>query len=273
MVVKINNLEKKFRKFKAVDIDKLTVEAGKFYGFVGPNGAGKSTTINMMLNFISPTKGTIEIFNLDVQKDIKQLNTKIGYVPSETNFPNIKVKELIKYNKRFYHNVDQKYVDYLVKELKIEMHKNIHDLSLGNRKKVAIVIALMHKPELIILDEPTSGLDPLMQKKFFTILAERKNEGATIFMSSHVLTEVESECDVVYFIKNGKIIDFIDIKNHEKALGYNYRYINQENKFISGSWYEDEKSLLEALIKDDATEIEIIKETITDKFKYLYEEE
>ncbi len=188
MVIEIHSLVKKFRKFTVLDIENLTIESGKFYGIVGPNGAGKSTTINIMLNFISPTRGSIKIFNLDPQREIKQLNRKIGYVPSETNFPNVKVKDLIKYNQKFYNNIEQAYVEYLIKEFKIEMHKKFYDLSLGNRKKVAIVIALIHKPELIILDEPTSGLDPLMQKKFFSILKEQKNLGATIFMSSHVLS-------------------------------------------------------------------------------------
>lgn len=189
-----------------VDVD-LRVEQGEFYGFIGPNGAGKSTTIRTLLGLIAPSSGKGEILGLDIEKDRTEILSKVGYLPSEAAFWNgMRVKEILEFSAKM-RNADCKAeADILCQRLELDPSRKVQELSFGNRKKVGIVCALQHKPELYILDEPTGGLDPLMQKEFYTILQERNAQGATVFLSSHVLSEIARYCSHAAVIREGRLL-------------------------------------------------------------------
>ncbi len=205
--IKIENLTKYYGKSRGIEGVNLTVDEGEFYGFIGPNGAGKSTTIRTLLGLISPTEGNASIFGMDITKDKTEILKQIGYLPSETIFySGMKVNEVLKLS------ADLRKLDCsdaaaeLCRRLQLDVTRKVSELSFGNRKKVGIVCALQHNPKLLILDEPTSGLDPLMQKEFFEILKERNEAGTTIFLSSHVLSEIQKNCSRAAIIREGKII-------------------------------------------------------------------
>ncbi|MEG1778580.1 MAG: ABC transporter ATP-binding protein, partial [Oscillospiraceae bacterium] len=197
-VIETVNLTKSYGKNRGIKYINISVEESEIYGFIGPNGAGKSTTIKTLLNFVHPTSGSATIFGMDIVKDSNKIKENIGYVPSEVRYyDDVRVKDIIKYAKSFYKNISSEDVDNICNELELDMDKKMRELSLGNKKKVAIAQALIQKPKLLILDEPTNGLDPLMQKKLFNILIEEKKKGTTVFLSSHNLVEVQNLCDKV----------------------------------------------------------------------------
>ena len=218
--IKLDNLTKHYGKNRGIDNVSFSVNKGEIFGFVGPNGAGKSTTIRTLLNLIYPTAGSASILGMDIVKDAHKLKKIIGYVPSEVKFyDNVKVKEIINYAASFYEKVDKDEINRLCSLLEVDLNKKMGELSLGNKKKVAIVQAFLSKPELVILDEPTNGLDPLVQNKLFNLIADYKKQGKTIFLSSHNLSEVQNYCDKVAVIKEGRIIDIINIKEESAKLG------------------------------------------------------
>ena len=206
-IIEINGLTKTYGKSRGINDLKLNIEEGDFFGFIGPNGAGKSTTIRTLLGLITPTSGSAKIMGYDIVKDNKKILSEVGYLPSEINFYNkMKVKDVIKYSAALRKADSHDKAMSLCDRLGLDISRNVDDLSLGNRKKVGIVCAVQHSPKLLILDEPTSGLDPLMQREFFNILTEENENGATIFFSSHILSEVQNYCRTAAFIKDGKII-------------------------------------------------------------------
>lgn len=219
-IIETNNLCKSYGKNRGIIDLNLKIKEGEIFGFVGPNGAGKSTAIRTLLNFILPTSGSAKILGKDIVKESSEIKKYIGYVPSEVKFyDDVKVKDIIKYSSSFYKNVNKEDIYRLYKLLDVDVNKKMSELSLGNKKKVAIVQALIHNPKLLILDEPTNGLDPLIQKKLFELLEEARKKGTTVFLSSHNLVEVENLCDRVAVIKDGKIIDTIIIEKLSKKLG------------------------------------------------------
>lgn len=244
-ILKIKYLKKYYKDIRGIQDVSLELNKGDIYGFIGPNGAGKSTTIRTILGLINSTSG--EIFFNDKPLDMEDINTKakIGYLPSEINlYDDMLVKEILDYHASFYQKKNLlKRRKELVKLLKIDENKKIEDLSLGNLKKVGIVLALMHEPELLILDEPTSGLDPLMQNIFHSILLEEKKKGTTILYSSHVLSEVSSISNKIGFIKDGIIIKEDTMDN---IIKNNFTYLT-----ISSKDMEDIKKELALPIKKD----------------------
>lgn len=206
-IIKTTKLTKYYGKARGIiDLD-LTVEQGEFFGFIGPNGAGKSTTIRTLLGLISPTSGSAMIFGKDITKERQAIMPNIGYLPSEALFyPGMKVKDVLKLSANLRKTDCSAESKSLCERLQLDTSRKVDDLSFGNRKKVAIVCALQHKPQLLVLDEPTSGLDPLMQKEFFDILRERNKDGATILLSSHVLSEIQRNCTRAAIIRDGRII-------------------------------------------------------------------
>ena len=205
--VKITNLSKYYGKNRGiVDLD-LTVPKGEFFGFIGPNGAGKSTTIRTLLGLIAPSGGNAKIFGMDIVKDKQAILQRVGYLPSEAAFyPGMKVKDVLKLSADLRKKDCCAEAKSLCERLQLDTARKVDELSFGNRKKVSIVCALQHCPELLMLDEPTGGLDPLMQKEFFDILQERNQQGTTIFLSSHVLSEIQRNCTRAAIIRNGRII-------------------------------------------------------------------
>lgn len=213
-------LTKYYGKTRGIAELDLNVKTGDFFGFIGPNGAGKSTTIRTLLGLIEPTSGTAQIFGFDIVKDKGNILKKVGYLPSEALFyPGMKVKEILKLSSELRRKDCSDEAKKLCECLQLDVSRKVDELSFGNRKKVAIVCALQHKPELLVLDEPTSGLDPLMQKEIFSILQERNKDGATVFLSSHVLSEVQHNCTHAAIVREGKIIacDSVDALSKTSA--------------------------------------------------------
>ena len=206
-ILEIQNLTKYYGKVKGVENLSLKLEEGEIFGFIGPNGAGKSTTIRSIMNLINKTSGKVLIENEEFNKDNIKLKEKIGYLPSEIYlYDDLTVKEMLDYHESFYKkNIHNRRIE-LVKRLELDEKKKIEDLSLGNLKKLGIILAFMHEPKLLILDEPTSGLDPIMQNVFYDLLKEEKEKGNTVFYSTHILNEVSKICDRVGIIKEGKLI-------------------------------------------------------------------
>lgn len=205
--IETNNLCKSYGKARGIIDVNLKIQCNEVFGFIGPNGAGKSTTIRTILNFIFPTSGSAKILGFDCIKESKKTKELIGYLPSEVNYyDDMKITNLLEYSGKFYNKDCSKRIKELSDIFEVDGSKKINELSLGNKKKVGIIQALLHDPKLIILDEPTSGLDPLMQKTFFEVLKEENKKGATIFFSSHILSEVQEMCNKVAIIKEGRIL-------------------------------------------------------------------
>lgn len=218
--IQIRKLTKYYGKNRGIIELDLTVKKGEFFGFIGPNGAGKSTTIRTMLGLISPTGGNAQIFGMDVVKKKQDILRKVGYLPSESSFyPGMKVKEVLKLSADLRKKACSEETKLLCDRMQLDTTRKVEELSFGNRKKVSIVCALQHCPELLILDEPTGGLDPLMQKEFFDILQERNKQGTTIFLSSHVLSEIQRNCTRAAIIRDGRIIacDSVDALSKTNA--------------------------------------------------------
>lgn len=227
-IIKTKNLTKNYGKSRGIiDVD-LSIGEGEVYGFIGPNGAGKSTTIRTLLNFIHATSGSAEIFGKDCFTESEEIKKDIGYLPADVNYyDDMRVKELLLYSAKFYKKDCSKRINELTEIFGVESNKKIDSLSTGNKKKVAIVQALLHEPRLLILDEPTGGLDPLMQNKFFEVLKEENQKGVTIFFSSHILSEVQKMCSRVAIIKEGRILKVGAV---EELTGNKFKKVRVEFK-------------------------------------------
>ncbi|MGL4589340.1 MAG: ABC transporter ATP-binding protein [Mycoplasmatales bacterium] len=280
-MLKLLNVSKSFGNKLVIDNISLTVKEGEIYGFIGPNGAGKSTTIRMILDMLDKDQGEILIFN---QVFSTELLRKIGYLPGEIFlYDNLKALDLLKYSESFYKQDFSKERERLAKLLDFDLSMKIGKLSLGNKKKLGIIDALQHNPELIILDEPTNGLDPLIQKKLFELILEKKAQGKTIFFSSHVLSDVQKICDKVSIIKNGKILQEIDLKNERlnfkevivKTVG-DLEFTGITNKWVDGEvtklhYKGDYQFLLSKLSEYPITDIQINDPSLEELFMHYYE--
>lgn len=213
-VIEIKNLTKSYGKARGIIDLSFNVEEGEIFGFIGPNGAGKSTTIRTLLALIYPNSGSATIFGKDCIKFAPEIAKEVGYLPSEVfYYDKMKVIDLLNYSASFYKKDCSKRIKELAEIMDLDLKKRIEDLSFGNKKKVGIVQCLLHEPKLIILDEPTSGLDPLMQQKFFDLILEENKKGATVLLSSHILSEVQRLCNRVAIVKEGRIIKLETISN------------------------------------------------------------
>ena len=205
--IKTQGLTKYYGKARGVENLDLTVEQGDFFGFIGPNGAGKSTTIRTLLGLISPSAGSASVLGLDAVRDRTAILRRVGYLPSEAVFyGGMRVREVLKLSAELRRKDCAAEAARLCERLQLDPTAKVGALSYGNRKKVGIVCALQAEPELLILDEPTGGLDPLMQREFFQILRERNEAGTTVFLSSHVLSEVQRNCARAAVIRAGRIV-------------------------------------------------------------------
>lgn len=233
--ISIQNLTKNYGKARGVTDLSLNVEKGDIFGFLGPNGAGKSTTIRSLLGLIKFQEGSASILGMDVREHQKEVLKKIGYMPSEAMFyPSMKVKDVLKFAADMRKTDCKEESRMLCERLEVATEKRIEELSLGNRKKVSIVCAMQHKPELFIFDEPTSGLDPLMQAEFFKLILEYNKQGATCFLSSHVLPEIKKYCHNAAIIRNGKLICTDTVENLTKTNAKRIRMIKDgvEEEFV-----------------------------------------
>ena len=189
-----------------VDVD-LTVSEGEAFGFLGPNGAGKTTTIRTLLDHIRPTSGRATIFGIETTVDPVAIHRRVGYLPGEfALYDRLTGGQTIEYFANLRGGVDPLYQADLIARLDIDPSRRFKEYSKGNKQKIGLVIALQHRPDLLMLDEPTSGLDPLVQQEFYAIIREAKAEGRTVFLSSHILSEVEKTCDRVAIIRDGRLV-------------------------------------------------------------------
>lgn len=201
------DLTKFYGKTRGIEGLDLTIDRGEIFGFLGPNGAGKTTTIRLLMGMLKPTSGSASILDLDSWRNSVEINLHTGNIPGDVHLYNqLRVQEHLDYIDRFRPGKDPLRKE-LIERFELDKSKKIKSLSSGNRQKVAIVLAVMHDPEILILDEPTGGLDPLMQQEFYDLLQQLKERGRTIFLSSHILSEVERVCDRVGIVRQGQLVD------------------------------------------------------------------
>ena len=204
--VRLDGLTKRYGRRRGIEDVSLEVSQGQVLGFLGPNGAGKSTTIRLVMGLSHPSAGTVDVLGGSPRGDVA-LRRRIGYLPGElVLFPSLTGRDLVARVARIHGDVDGAAIDHLVARLGVELDRPTHSLSKGNRQKIGVVLAFMHEPELLVLDEPTSGLDPLLQDEFAQLVRERVDEGATVFLSSHDLDEVQRVVDRVAIIRGGHLV-------------------------------------------------------------------
>ncbi len=206
-VITLEKLTKSYGRSRGIiDVD-LEVQRGEVFGFLGPNGAGKTTTIRTMLDLIRPTSGRAVVFGIESSADPVAIHRRVGYIPGEfTLYDRLTGRQTLEYFANLRGGVDAGYQASLIERFELEAGKRFKEYSKGNNQKVGVIAALQHKPELLILDEPTSGLDPLVQQTFFATLRDAVADGATVFLSSHILSEVEKTCERVAIIRDGRIV-------------------------------------------------------------------
>jgi ABC-2 type transport system ATP-binding protein len=206
-IIEAEQLTKSYGPHRGIVEVDLGVEAGEVFGFLGPNGAGKTTTIRILLDLIRPTSGRATVFGIETSADPVAIHRRIGYLPGEFGlYDKLTGGETIEYFANLRGRVDPAYVRALVERFDLDPSRTYREYSKGNKQKVGLVVALQHQPELLILDEPTAGLDPLIQQSFFDLVREARSEGRTVFLSSHIISEVERTCDRVGIIREGRLV-------------------------------------------------------------------
>lgn len=286
--IQTEKLTKYYGKTRGILDVNLSVEEGDFFGFIGPNGAGKSTTIRTLLGLLTPTSGSAQIFGLDVEKETTNILEDIGYLPSEAMFyQGMKVKEILEFSANLRHKDCTKEANVLCERLNLDPSRKVSELSLGNRKKVGIICALQHFPKLYILDEPTSGLDPLMQREFYSILKERNENGATVFLSSHILSEVGRYCKHAAVIREGRILasDSVDRLGHSEVKRVtlrglsnpltieNIRDVKKENDAVHFLFQGNANALLKELSHLTFDDVNITDPDLEEVFMHYYAKE
>ena len=271
--IEIRNLTKNYGKHRGVEEVSLTVAEGDIFGFLGPNGAGKSTTIRSMLGMLRFEKGEIKLLGMDSRKQQKEILRQTGYMPSEAAFyPGMRARDVIRFAAEARGMDCREEADRLCELLEVDGAKKIEELSLGNRKKISIVCAMQHSPRLLILDEPTSGLDPLMQEVFFKLLLEYNIRGTTIFLSSHVLSEVQRYCKNAAIIRQGRIIKADTVENLSKS---NLRRVKllEDGKEQEFTYTGSMSELIGQLAGRNIEDLLIQEPTLDEIFMHYYEKE
>ena len=286
VLLQMTDICKEFPGVKALDHVSLTVKKGTVHALMGENGAGKSTTIRTLLGLITPSSGQAKIFDETIRRRNPQIRSHIGYLPSEAVFyRGIKVKDLLKLSADLHHKNCSVEREILCRRLQLDVNRKVDEFSFGNRKKVAIVSALQHQPKLLILDEPTSGLDPLMQREFFQIIRERNEQGATVFLSSHVLSEIQRNCTRAAIIREGRIIacDRVEAlsKTNAKRISVQgqvsldsleeIRDLKENDGIFSFLYGGDIHRLLETLSAGTITDLSISDPDLDEIFLHYYE--
>lgn len=285
-IIEIEHLTKFYGKNRGVNDLSLSVSEGEFFGFIGPNGAGKSTTIRAMLGLISPTSGSIRLFGQGVRRGNASALAEVGYMPAEAAFyRGMRVGEVISLSAKLRRMDCAAEARRLCDRLQLDVRRRVEELSLGNRKKVSIVCALQHRPALCLLDEPTSGLDPLMQEAFFELLEERHAAGGTIFLSSHVLGEVQRHCQRAGVIREGRLIACDRVENLSRTRarrvtlhGVNRlslpgtRDVQSEKRALRFLYDGDMAALISALQGLPVDDMTITEPPLEEIFLHFYEE-
>jgi ABC-2 type transport system ATP-binding protein len=226
-VIRTEQLTKSYGRHRGIDDVDLTVEQGEVFGFLGPNGAGKTTMIRLLLDLIRPTSGRAFVFDIESTVGAAAIHRRIGYLPGEfALFDRLTGGQTIEYFANLRGGVERNYQADLIARFELDPSRRFREYSKGNKQKVGHVIALQHRPDLLVLDEPTAGLDPLVQRTFFDLVREAVNEGRTAFLSSHILGEVEKSCDRVAIIRDGRLVKvdrvdtLRDLTHHELELRF-----------------------------------------------------
>lgn len=270
-MIEITDLTKTYGKHRGVENVSFSVKKGEIFGFLGPNGAGKSTTIRSMLGLIRYDKGQIHICGLDAQRDKEKILQRVGYMPSEAWFyPGMTIREVLKLSADVRKMDCSKEAGMLCERLQVDEKRKISELSLGNRKKVSIVCAMQHKPELFVFDEPTSGLDPLMQNVFFELIKEYVEQGATCMLSTHVLSEVRNHCDRVAIMREGKLI-VTDTVEHLLASKTKRIKMIRDGESLDFIYKDDLNNLYKELKDHNVEDILIEEPSIEEVFMHYYE--
>ncbi len=284
----VEGLKKYYGKNRGVIDVSFKIDRGEIYGLIGPNGAGKTTTIRTILGLIKKDSGTISIDGEKIPEKLYKIKKRIGYLPGEVNlYPDMKVNEFLKYNRGFY-NYDKDYERELCDFFELDTKRKFKELSQGNKKKVGIVQALVHKPECLILDEPTNGLDPLLQKRLYKHLEKERDNGRIILFSSHNLNEVEMLCNRVGIIKEGVTVKQMTIseigKYAIKTVTISKLNITEElkkfknkaengNKTVFNIPRKELKEFLSILSKTDFSDIQIRNPSLEETFMGFYKRE
>lgn len=254
-IIKLEHLTKKYApNVGCFDIN-IKVAPGEVYGFIGPNGAGKTTVIRQLMGFIKPDRGRGTIFEHDIWTESQHTMNRVGYLAGEVALPGyLTGYNYLKMMASLRPQVKWDYVEKLIAYFELDAKRRLGKLSKGNRQKVAIISAFMHKPQVLILDEPTSGLDPLMQEKFNLLIAQAKEQGATIFISSHIFGEIENTCDRVGFIKKGRLIEQVNVRelrlNKDKIYEVNFAEAEEYRRFLKeNSLKVEHKNINQLIIK------------------------
>jgi len=230
-VIELKHVTKQYGKSRGVTNVSFDVEAGTIFGFLGPNGAGKTTTISMLVDLIRPSKGSISLFGLDAQRDSLAIRRRIGFLAGDFALDeSLTGWQQLTYMGNLRGGVSKVRIQELAKRFDCNLKRPIKTLSRGNRQKIGLISALMHDPELLIFDEPTSGLDPLMQSAFNSILQEHKQRGKTVFISSHLLSEIQEVCDKVAFIREGNLIAVRELSEITASSPKHLRLVSNDKK-------------------------------------------
>jgi ABC-2 type transport system ATP-binding protein len=283
MIIETKNLTKYYGKIRGIENLSFSIEKGEIFGFLGPNGAGKTTTIRTLLGFLKPTRGKAYIFGKNVEKEIVEIKEKTGYIPGELAlYGDLTAIDLLKYFGTLRRNFDEKKLERLLEIFELPLDRKIKGYSRGMKQKLSIVQAFMHNPELIVMDEPTAGLDPLLQGKFYDFLREEKKEGKTMFISSHILTEVEKISDRVGIIKDGNLITLENVDSLKRKKGKVVKVKTTEKIEIGGietrmenGWTsfvvtEDMDVVIKKLAKHTIEDIEIGELSLEEIFMHYY---
>ncbi|MCK4433214.1 MAG: ABC transporter ATP-binding protein [Methanomicrobia archaeon] len=267
MIIETENLTKYYGKIRGVEDLSFSIEKGEIFGFLGPNGAGKTTTIRTLLGFLRPTRGKGFIFGKDIEKEILEIKELTGYIPGELNlYGNLTADAFLDYFGKLRKNFDEKKLKELLEIFEVPLDRKIKGYSRGMKQKLGIIQAFMHNPELVMMDEPTSGLDPLLQGKSYDYLREEKKEGKTMFISSHILTEIEKISDRVGIIKDGNLIALENIEALKSKKGKVVKVKTKEKIKIRGIKTKEENGWTTFVVTKNVDDIikKLAKYTIED---------
>jgi len=286
-MLEVKHMKKYYGKNRGIERVGFKINKGEIYGLIGPNGSGKTTTIRIILGLLSLDAGEMYIDGKALPKHLNDMKHRIGYLPGEINlYPGMRISKFLKYNRSFYRNYSIEYEKELCEYLDVDMKKRFKELSMGNRKKVGIIQALVHRPDLLILDEPTNGLDPLLQKNLYTLVEKERERGCAILFSSHNLTEVERLSDRVGIIKDGvlikempinqlsdytqKVITVYGLKDEKRFE--NFEHIKSTNGAKAFQIKKKEiKGFLTALNQTDFSDVQIRNPTLEETFMAFYD--
>lgn len=285
--IRTTGLTKYYGKARGIIDLNLSVREGEFFGFIGPNGAGKSTTIRTLLGLIKPTGGSGVIFDKDIVREKHDILNEVGYLPSEAVFyTGMRVRDILKLSAELRKKNCIKEAKNLCERLQLDTTRKVEELSFGNRKKVAIVCTLQHDPKLLVLDEPTSGLDPLMQREFFSILRERNQEGTTIFLSSHILSEIQRNCTRAAIVREGRMTACNSVEELVKTSAKRVvvhgsvdpqelpgiRDMQRVDNGISFLYTGDMNALVRMLAKNHITDLTVTEPDLEEIFMHYYQD-